>query len=86
MTSAESNSSAIAFTLEHLGKDKNSSLSAGDWVEIIDDDYVLGNSERQLIKIERGFNRANTCANVSCDGMPFGSSKNVFNHSYFAQA
>nr|WP_277932947.1 DUF6519 domain-containing protein [Nostoc sp. FACHB-892] len=53
VTSAESNSSGIAFTLEHLGKDKDSSLSAGDWVEIIDDDYVLGNSDRQLIKVEK---------------------------------
>ncbi len=50
---AESNSSAIALTLEYLGKDKNSSLSAGDWVEIIDDDYVLQNSDRQLLKVEQ---------------------------------
>ncbi|MCC5625618.1 DUF6519 domain-containing protein [Nostoc sp. CHAB 5715] len=53
VTSAESNSSAIALTLEHLGKDKDSSLSVGDWVEIINDDYVLGNSDRQLLKVEQ---------------------------------
>ncbi|MEH1900970.1 MAG: DUF6519 domain-containing protein [Nostoc sp.] len=36
VTSGENNSSVLVFKLEHLGKDKNSSLSAGDWVEIID--------------------------------------------------
>lgn len=53
VTSAESNSSAIALTLEHLGKDKDCSLSVGDWLEIVDDDYVLGNSDRQLLKVEQ---------------------------------
>ncbi|MEH2070108.1 MAG: DUF6519 domain-containing protein [Nostoc sp.] len=53
VTSAEINYSAIAFTLEHLGKDKDCSLSAGDWVEIVDDDYVLQNGDRQLLKVEQ---------------------------------
>ncbi|WP_334953893.1 DUF6519 domain-containing protein [Nostoc sp.] len=51
--SIDSNSSAIVLKLEHLGKDKNSSLSAGDWVEIIDDDYVLENSDRQLLRVQQ---------------------------------
>jgi hypothetical protein len=53
VTSPEKNSSVIVFKLEHLGKDKNSSLSAGDWVEIINDDYILGDSDRQLLKVEQ---------------------------------
>ncbi|MEH2002844.1 MAG: DUF6519 domain-containing protein [Nostoc sp.] len=53
VTSTESNSSVIILELEHLGKDKNSSLSADDWVEIIDDDYILQNSDRQLLKVEQ---------------------------------
>lgn len=53
VASTESNSSVLVFKLEHLGKDKHSSLSAGDWVEIIDDDYVLENSDRHLLKVEQ---------------------------------
>ncbi|MEH2213271.1 DUF6519 domain-containing protein [Nostoc sp.] len=53
VTSTEKNSSVLVFKLEHLGKDKNSSLSAGDWVEIINDDYILGDSDRQLLKVEQ---------------------------------
>ena len=53
VTSTVINSSAIALNLEYLGKDKDSSLSAGDWVEIIDDDYILQNSDRQLLKVEQ---------------------------------
>ncbi|MEH2372467.1 DUF6519 domain-containing protein [Nostoc sp.] len=53
MTFTESDSYAIAFKLEHFGKDKYSSLSAGDWVEIIDDDYILQDSDRQLLKVEQ---------------------------------
>lgn len=53
MTFSAIESSAIALKLEHLGNDKYSSLSAGDWVEIIDDDYVLQNSDRQLLKVKQ---------------------------------
>lgn len=53
VTSAENNSSSFILKLEDLGKDKDSSLSVGDWVELIDDDYVLQNSDRQLLKIEQ---------------------------------
>ncbi|MEH1951234.1 MAG: DUF6519 domain-containing protein [Nostoc sp.] len=53
VTSTVINSSAIALNLEYLGKDKDSSLSVGDWVEIIDDDYILQNSDRQILKVEQ---------------------------------
>jgi hypothetical protein len=43
-------------TLENLGRDSRMGLQAGDWVEIVDDDYVLWNGEEpyypQLFRIE----------------------------------
>jgi hypothetical protein len=38
-------------TLEHLGRDEHSSLHIGDYVEIEDDDYVLGGHPRPLGKV-----------------------------------
>lgn len=38
-------------TLEHLGRDERSSLYVGDFVEIEDDNYVLGDDPRPLGKV-----------------------------------
>jgi Family of unknown function (DUF6519) len=40
-------------TLEHLGRDSRFSLSEGDWVEIVDDDYVWQDSPRTLLKVTK---------------------------------
>lgn len=38
-------------TLEHLGRDTRFSLQEGDWVEIVDDDYVLQGRAEPLLKV-----------------------------------
>ena len=38
-------------TLEHLGRDSRFSLQEGDWVEIVDDDYVLQGRAEPLLKV-----------------------------------
>lgn len=38
--------------LDSLGEDSQSTLSAGDWVEIIDDDITNQNTSGQLLKVE----------------------------------
>ena len=39
-------------TLEHLGRDCRFGLEANDWVEIVDDDYILQNQAAALVQIE----------------------------------
>jgi hypothetical protein len=39
--------------LENLGRDGRSSLELGDWVEIVDDDYQLGNRADPLLRVEQ---------------------------------
>ena len=48
---SSTNSSITSFTLEHLGRDRYLSLSEGNWVEIIDDDYVLQDRPRKLLRV-----------------------------------
>lgn len=38
-------------TLEHLGRDKRFGLKPNDWVEIVDDDYVLQNRADPLLQV-----------------------------------
>ena len=38
--------------LEHLGKDDRFGLQKGDWVEIVDDDYVLYRKAGKLLKVD----------------------------------
>ncbi|WNN91871.1 DUF6519 domain-containing protein [Gloeocapsopsis dulcis] len=52
--SVEDNNNAepkIIITLASIGKDSHFSLSEGDWVEIVDDDYILQNRAEPLFKI-----------------------------------
>jgi hypothetical protein len=53
LTSSITNSSTLTLTLEHLGHDSRSSLSEGDWVEIVNDDYVLHELPRKLLKVDK---------------------------------
>lgn len=39
--------------LENLGRDALSGLDIGDWVEVIDDDYQLGNRADPLLRVEQ---------------------------------
>lgn len=39
-------------TLEHLGRDERFGLKPNDWVEIVDDDYILQNRAEELIQVE----------------------------------
>lgn len=39
-------------TLKHLGRDSRFGLTEGDWVEIVDDDYVLQNRSDPLLKVK----------------------------------
>lgn len=52
LTSSVTNSSALTLTLEHLGHDSRSSLSEDDWVELIDDDSLLHELPRKLLKVD----------------------------------
>ncbi len=49
--SIDDNLNQTTITLEHLGRDLYSSLNAGDWVEIVDDDYSLKNDAKKLLKV-----------------------------------
>jgi hypothetical protein len=39
-------------TLEHLGRDSRFGLKPNDWIEIVDDDYILRNRADALLQIE----------------------------------
>ena len=39
-------------TLEHLGRDNRFSLEVGDWVEIVDDDYILQGRAERLFQVD----------------------------------
>jgi hypothetical protein len=39
-------------TLESLGRDDRFGLEVGDWVEVVDDDYVLLGKEEHLLRVE----------------------------------
>jgi hypothetical protein len=41
-----------AVTLKHLGRDRRFGLAVGDWVEIVDDDYILQNRAEPLLKVK----------------------------------
>ncbi|KYC37266.1 hypothetical protein WA1_47485 [Scytonema hofmannii PCC 7110] len=43
--------STVTVTLAHLGRDSRFSLSEGNWVEIVDDDYILQNRAEPLFKV-----------------------------------
>ena len=38
-------------TLEHLGKDSRQDLQVGDWVEVVDDDYILRGESESLLQV-----------------------------------
>jgi len=42
---------SVTLVLEHLGHDNRFSLKPGNWVEIIDDDYILQNRAENLLQI-----------------------------------
>lgn len=42
----------VVVTLEHLGRDSRFGLKPNDWVEIVDDDYILRNRADALLQIE----------------------------------
>lgn len=39
--------------VEHLGRDRRFSLREGDWVEIVDDNYVLQNRAEPLLQVQK---------------------------------
>lgn len=47
-----SNGGTTAVTLENLGRDDRFGLDEGDWVEIVDDDYVLQNRAENLLQVQ----------------------------------
>jgi hypothetical protein len=40
-------------TLPHIGRDGHLGLQPGDWVELVDDAYVLGNLAQELFRVEK---------------------------------
>lgn len=42
---------SITVELEHFGRDSSFSLSEGDWVELVDDDYTLLNKAAPLLQV-----------------------------------
>jgi hypothetical protein len=45
--------SGTIVTLEDLGRDSRFSLKEGDWVEIVDDDYVLQNRAEPMLQVKK---------------------------------
>jgi hypothetical protein len=45
-------SAANTVTVEHLGRDSRRSVGVGDWVEIVDDDYVLRGLPGPLLQVD----------------------------------
>lgn len=45
--------SGLTLTVEHLKRDDCCSLSIGDWVEVVYDDYVLDELPRKLFKVDK---------------------------------
>ncbi len=45
--------SGSTVTLEHLGRENRFSLAEGDWVEIVDDDYVLQGRTEPLLQVDK---------------------------------
>jgi len=54
-------------TLENLGRDDRFGLAEGDWVEIVDDDYVLQNRAEPLLKVS---SIERTTMTVTLNGLP----------------
>lgn len=42
----------VTITLAHLGQDNRFTLEQGDWVEIVDDDYIFQNLAKPLLKVD----------------------------------
>lgn len=47
----DSSNGSTTLTLEHLGRDARFGLKPDDWVEIVDDDYILQNRTENLLQI-----------------------------------
>jgi hypothetical protein len=45
--------STLTLRIEHLGHDNRLSLSVGDWVEVVDDYYILHELPRKLLKVDK---------------------------------
>ncbi|MCL4705832.1 DUF4815 domain-containing protein [bacterium] len=45
--------SGMRVSLEHLGRDSRFGLANGDWVEIVDDDYILQGRAEPLLHVDR---------------------------------
>ncbi len=45
-------SETVTLELSHLGRDQRFGLAPGDWVEIVDDAYALGNKVKPLLKVQ----------------------------------
>ena len=54
-------------TLEHLGRDTRFGLKPNDWVEIVDDDYILQNRTEDLLQVDT-VDRENS--RVTLKGLP----------------
>ena len=57
--SIESAGSTTGVTLEHLGRDMRFGLQEGDWVEVVDDKYVLHGRSEPLLMVS-SIDRVNT--------------------------
>ena len=49
--SLASGGGSVTVTLENLGRDDRFGLNQGDWVEVVDDDYVLQNRAEPLLQV-----------------------------------
>jgi hypothetical protein len=50
-TAATDGSAQLAVTLGHLGRDQRLGLAISDWVELVDDDYTLGQRVAPLLQV-----------------------------------
>lgn len=72
----------LMLALEHLGRDDRFTLKANDWVEIVDDDYILQSRAKNLLKIlsvdhEKKYvtlklpKAEDLCININTDKSPY---------------
>lgn len=69
-------SNSITLVLEHLGRDGRCGLKENDWVEIVDDDYILQNRAENLLQV-MSVDHENRQVTLKWQAGPFNSTVDV---------
>lgn len=71
----DSASETTVVRLGDLGRDSKSSLKRGDWVEIVDDDYILRNHTDTLLEVESVYFEGNTVTLKGISNLDYGTNQ-----------